>query len=75
MNRWAISFHYSDQWLHMLEIGLGGPKWQSLTPKCAQILLASHYRQLMRALSEYGILKEPGTHTLREIYKARIVRV
>lgn len=51
----------------MLETGLGGPKWQGLTPKCAQVPLASHYQLLMVALSKYGIVKEPGTHTQRFI--------
>lgn len=44
-------------------ICLGGPKWQDLNPKCAQIRLLSHYQPLMMALSKYGIVKEPGTHT------------
>lgn len=63
MYQWTILLHYSDHRLHMLEIGLGGPKWQGLTPKCAQIQLANHYQLLMMALSKYGIVKEPGTHT------------
>lgn len=56
----AIVLHFSAQWLHMLGTGLVGPKWQGLTPKCAQILLVSHYQQLMMAQSKYGIIKEPA---------------